>query len=234
MDMVSVDDAVIAKLTKENHKFEILVDCEKALALRKGEKVDISDVLASDMIFKDARKGERAADLEKVFGTDSPYDIAKIIIKSGDIQLTAEYRKKIQEQKKKQVINQISTYAVDTRTNKPIPPQRIELAMEQAGVHIDPHKGVEEQAKMVIDAIRPILPIRTEEVQIELIFPPNWAGKAYGFVQSLGKIIRDNWLNDGSWMVDVQIPAGMQDEFYDRVNSFTHGEVKTRTKKEVN
>lgn len=231
--MVSVDDAVIAKLTKENQKFEILVDCEKALALKKGEEVDIREILASDMIFKDARKGERAANLEQIFGTDNPYDIAKTIIKSGDVQLTAEYRKKIQEQKRKQVVNQIIKYAVDARTDKPIPAQRIELAMEQAGVHIDGSKGVDEQVKMVVDAIRPILPIKTDEITIELVFPPNWAGKAYGMVQNLGKIVRDNWLNDGSWMVDVQIPAGMQNEFFDKVNNFTHGEVKTRTKKET-
>ena len=229
--MVSVEDAVIAKLNREGQRFEILVDCEKALALRKGEDVDIRDILASDMIFKDARKGERAANLEKIFGTDNPYEIARGIIKSGEVQLTAEYRKKLQEQKKKQVVQQIVKYAIDSRTNKPIPPQRLELAMEQVGVHIDPSKDVEEQVKIVVDAIRPILPIKTEEIVIELIFPSKWAGSAYGIVQKLGKIVRDNWLNDGSWMVDVQIPAGMQEEFYDKVNSFTHGEVKTRLKK---
>jgi ribosome maturation protein SDO1 len=187
------------------------------------------DVLASDMIFKDARKGEVAAGLKETFNTENTYEIAKEIIKAGEVQLTAEYRKKLHEQKRKEVIDKIRMHATDPKTNLPIPAQRIELAMEQAKVHIDPFKHADEQVKAVIEALRPILPIKTEDVVIELIFPAKYAGGAYGVVSRFGEIVKDMWLNDGSWRVNVKVPAGMRSEFYDEVNSFTHGDVKIKT-----
>ena len=228
--MVSVDEAVIAKLYRDNRRFEILVDCEKALALRKGESVDIRDVLASDMIFKDARKGEVAAGLKEVFKTEDTYAIAAEIIKKGDVQLTAEYRKKLLESKRKEIVDKIRMNAMDPKTGLPIPATRIELAMEQAKVNVDPFKPAEEQVKEVIDALRPIMPIKTEAVEIELIFPAKYSGGAYGVVTRFGEIAKDTWLNDGSWMVTVKVPAGMRSEFFDEVNSFTHGDVKIKTR----
>lgn len=226
--MVSVEDAVIAKLRKEGRIFEILVDCEKALELRAGKEVDVGELLASEMVFKDARKGLVAADLKTVFGTEDPREIAAEIIKKGDVQLTAEYRRKLQENKRKQIVSKISRYAIDTRTKKPVPEKRVELAMEEAKIHIDPFKGVEEQIKIVIEALRPILPISTEEITLRCIFPPESAAKAYGVVERLGTIKKNLWLADGSWEVYVQFPAGMQDNFYNQVNSLTQGKVDIR------
>jgi ribosome maturation protein SDO1 len=226
--MVSVDDAVIARLKKEGRVFEILVDCEKALDFKSGAEIDMSDILASEMIFKDARKGLVAADLNEVFGTEDPREIAGQIIKKGDVQLTAEYRRKLQESKKRQIISKIAQYAMDTRTKKPVPETRIELAMEEIKVHIDPFKSVDEQIKEVINALRPILPISTEEIVLRCIFPPEFAAKAYGVVEKLGTIKKNTWLADGSWEAYIQLPAGMQDEFYDKVNSLTQGRVDIR------
>jgi ribosome maturation protein SDO1 len=228
--MVSVEDAVIARLNKNNRRFEILVDCEKAVALRKGDAVDMRDVLASDMIFKDARKGEVAAGLKETFKTEDTHAIAKEIIKTGEVQLTAEYKRKLSEHKRKEVIDKIRMHATDPKTNLPIPAQRIELAMEQARVHIDPFKPADEQMKIVIDALRPILPIKTEDIIIELVFPARYAGGAYGVVHRFGEIVKDMWLNDGSWMVHVKVPAGLQGEFYDDINKFTHGDVRVKTR----
>ena len=55
--MGDLDKAVIAKLKIRENNFEILVDCEKALELRSGKKVDIEDVLATRDIFSDVKKG---------------------------------------------------------------------------------------------------------------------------------------------------------------------------------
>ena len=41
--MVSIDEAVIAKIRREGKEFQILVDCEKAMDLRKGIDVDVSE-----------------------------------------------------------------------------------------------------------------------------------------------------------------------------------------------
>ncbi|HDH28440.1 MAG TPA: ribosome assembly factor SBDS, partial [Euryarchaeota archaeon] len=88
--MVSLDDAVIARLESHGSSFEILVDPDLALDLKKGKEVDISEVLASEEIFKDSAKGDRASPehIKEVLGTEDIFEAAKVIIRKGDLQLT--------------------------------------------------------------------------------------------------------------------------------------------------
>src|SRR3989338_81027 len=102
--MVDVDKAVIAKLKKGENHFEILVDCEKAMDFKKGKEILLDDVLATDNIFRDVKKGEHASDLEKFFGTDDKRKIAEKIIREGEIQLTTEYKNKLREEKRRRII----------------------------------------------------------------------------------------------------------------------------------
>jgi ribosome maturation protein SDO1 len=100
--MVNVDQAVIAKLKAQGHEFEILVDCNNALALKEGKSVDMHDVLAAMRIFSDAKKGLEASltAMKQIFGTDDAEEVAKQIIQKGDIQLTQEYREALKENKR--------------------------------------------------------------------------------------------------------------------------------------
>ncbi len=81
--MVSLDDAVIARLARGGEHFEVLVDPDYALQLREGERTTMDDVLASEEVFKDAAKGERASEegLRKTFGTTATTEVAERIIK---------------------------------------------------------------------------------------------------------------------------------------------------------
>ncbi|MDY6959760.1 MAG: ribosome assembly factor SBDS, partial [Halobacteriota archaeon] len=157
--MSNLDDAVIARL-KKGGRFEILVDPNGALAFKKGEGIDIEDVLAVEDVFEDAHKGDRVPedDLLRAFKTTDVLEIAKKIILNGDLQLTTDQRKKILEQKKNKVINIIATNAINPQTNAPHPPSRIEMAIEEAGVHIDIFKSTEDSVKEVMKKIRPLLP----------------------------------------------------------------------------
>ena len=49
-----------------------------------------------------------------------------------------------------------------------------------------------------------------------------------GEIAAFGKLVRDEWQNNGSWIGVVQIPAGMQPEFYDLVNKLSKGEAETK------
>ena len=100
--------------------------------------------------------------------------------------------------------------------------------MRQANIHIDEHKRAEDQVADVVRALTPILPIRFETRTIQLHVPANYAPKLYGAVAGFGKIKKEAWLNDGSWLVDVEIPAGLQTEFFDDMNSRTHGSVEAK------
>ena len=55
--MVSLDDAVIARLKKGEDRFEILVDPYLAADLLEGKEIDILQILAVDTVFYDSKKG---------------------------------------------------------------------------------------------------------------------------------------------------------------------------------
>lgn len=228
--MISLDKAVIARLQKEEDHFEILVDPKIAEQLIEGKEVDILSSLAIDTVFKDSKKGTHAPQesLQKHFGTDDVEMIAKEIILRGEIQLTTEQRHEMQEQKRKRVIDVIVKNAMDPKTKAPHPRQRIELAMDEAGVHIDPFKPVDQQVKIAVDALRPIVPISMEQVRISVKISPQYVGKAYGIARNYGVLEREDWQSDGSWIGIVKIPAGMQTDFYDKLNDVTKGNVETR------
>jgi ribosome maturation protein SDO1 len=171
----------IARLTKDNEHFEILVKSQKALDYRNGKISSITEVLAAETIFSDANKGTRAPEdaIRKAFGTTDPLKAADQIIKKGQLQLTTEQRRKMVEDKRKQIIDYISRQAVDPKTNLPHPPLRIENAMEQIRYPIDPYKSIEEQARDIIKLLRPILPLKVEHLQIAVTIPATYAVRAY-------------------------------------------------------
>ncbi len=223
----------LARLKKSGKTYEIDVNSELALAFKGGANVDIRDVLKVEKVFYDAKKGLEASqqEMQSLFGTSDPLEVAKIIIKEGDIQLTAEYRQKLRENKKKKIINIIHRNAVDPKTHLPHPPQRIENAMEEAKVHIDEYKPVQKQVEEILKKIRPILPIKFEIKEIAVKIPPDYAGKSYSTVKSFGKIIREDWQTDGSWVCVIEMPGGLEQDFYDAVNKICHGDIESKVLK---
>jgi ribosome maturation protein SDO1 len=228
--LVSLEKAVIARLDTRGERYEVLVDPELALKLKRGEEVDMSSLLAVDTVFKDARKGDKAGveHLKEVFGSSDPIEVAKAIIKKGEIQLTTEQRRKMLEDKRKQIVSIIAKNAINPQTNTPHPPGRIEKAMEEAKVNIDLWRTAEEQVPVVVKALRPIIPIRFEEKTLAVKIPPQYAAKAYPVIKPFGEIKKEEWQKDGSWIFLIDIPAGMVDDFLRELNSLTKGEVETK------
>ena len=223
---------VVARYEVKGRKFEILVNPDKALQYREGAKLNIDDVLVGDYVYKDVRRGDRASpeELKKIFGTDDIKKVADAIIKKGELQLTTEQRRKLLEAKKRQIINYIARSAVDPHTKTPIPPQRIEKAMEEVRVSVDLYKSVEEQATQIIRAIARVLPIKIAKAYIVVRVPPEVAAKAYQELRRLGEVKNEKWLNDGSYHVEIELPAGMQAEVIDRINRATRGAAEVNVK----
>jgi ribosome maturation protein SDO1 len=228
--LVSLDDAVIARLKKGEERFEVLVDPYAAADLIDGKEIEIIQILAIDAIFEDSKKGTHASKetIKGKFGTDDVAEVAKQIVLNGDIQLTTEQRHKMQKNKKNRIIETISRNAMDPKTKAPHPRQRIELAMDEAGVHIDPFKPVSEQVKTIIESLRSLIPISMDHVRISVKILPEHIGKAYGIARNYGTLEREEWQYDGSWIGIIKIPAGMQTDFYDKLNDATKGNVSTK------
>jgi ribosome maturation protein SDO1 len=214
-----------ARITKDNEHFEILVKPQKALDYRSGKLSSISEVLVSETIFSDANKGTKMSEetIRKAFGTAETLKVAETILKTGTLQLTTEQRRKMVEDKRRQIIDFIARQSVDPKTNLPHPPARIENAMEQIHYPIDPFKPVEEQAKDIIKLLRPILPLKMEQVNVAVQIPVAYAAKAYGTIKGFGTIKREEWRADGSWFGVLEMPAGLYAPFLEKLGDITKG-----------
>jgi|TARA_Y100000310_G_scaffold345665_1_gene467965 ribosome maturation protein SDO1 len=227
--MVDVDKAVIARYKKGDLEFEILVDCDKAMEYKQGQW-DINDVIATNDIFKDVKKGQHASeqDLENVFKTEDKNKIIEIIIKEGEVQLTADYKNKLREVKKKAIINLIHRNAINPQNNLPHPPDRIERAIEEAKIKIDEFKKAEEQVQDVVSQITKILPIKFEVWEIAVKLPAEIAGKSYSVLKEFGELKKDEWQNDGSLIAKLEVPAGLFEEFENSINKLSHGNIEIK------
>jgi ribosome maturation protein SDO1 len=233
--MISVEKAVIARLTKSGEKFEILVDPEKALELRMGKDIALDELIASEEIYEDSKKGLRASkeNINKAFGTNDMNVIVKTIIKQGEVQLTTDQRRQMLEERTKAIASIISKRGINPQTNIPHPTDRILRAMEEAKVRVELDKRVEEQVDTVIKDIQSILPIKIERIQLAIKIPPSFAGKASNIIRSFGTLLKEEWAGDGSLISLIEIPAGIQQEVYDRLNNLTHGQVEVKIVKRV-
>src|SRR5207245_11401341 len=131
--------------------------------------------------------------MNELFKRMVTYAGAKQIVQRSYIQLTTDKRRQMLEAKHKQIVQYIAANAINPQTGAPHPPQRIENAMEEAKVHVDPFKSIEEQVKEVLDALRPLIPIRFEKVRIAVKLSAEDSAKAYGDLKSFGTILKEEW-----------------------------------------
>ncbi|HHY00207.1 MAG TPA: ribosome assembly factor SBDS [Methanothermobacter sp.] len=228
--MVSLEDAVIARLEYYGERFEVLVDPDLASDFKRGEDIQIEEILAVEEVFKDAKKGDKASEdaMNKAFETTDPLEAAATIIRKGQVQLTAQQRRDMQEDKRRMIVAKITREAINPQTKLPHPARRIEIAMEEAKIRVDPFKSVDEQVNITLKAIRRLIPINIEKVKVAIRIPGEDSGKVYGIISEFGKIMKEEWQQDGSWVAIVEIPGGMQENFYQKLSEITHGKVETK------
>ncbi|MDH5482773.1 MAG: ribosome assembly factor SBDS [Candidatus Bathyarchaeota archaeon] len=215
----------VARMTKDNEHFEVLVKPQEALDYRMGKIASITEVLVTETIFSDANKGTRVAEesLRKAFGTTDSLKVAETLLKKGVLQLTTEQRRKMIDDKRKQIVDFISRQCVDPKTNLPHPPLRIENAMEKVHYAIDPFKSIEEEAREILKLLRPILPLKMEQISVGVHIPAQYSAKAYGTIKAFGTMKREEWRSDGSWYGVLEMPAGLYAPFLEKLGDITKG-----------
>ena len=224
------DKFTVARLILDGDKFELLVKPDPALEYKMGKRFDISSVLVSDEIYSDANKGSRASSekMMKHFKTTDSSDVAKQIIARGELNLTTDQRRKMVEEKKRQIVQFINRSFVDPKTHLPHPVVRIEAAMEEVRMQIDPFKKVEDQAKSVVDALRRILPLKSETVKLTIIVPPQFAAQSYSVLKSTGDLRSEEWLANGSLRAVLDMNASIRGQFLDRLGAVTKGSAQVK------
>jgi len=230
---VDLSGKSVIRAKVQGNRFEIIVNPELALKYKMNlleDSIGINEILETDEIFQNVSKGEKAPDelLISCFETKETLEVAKIILEKGELNLTAEQRQEFFEKKRKQIVNMLVKTCINPQTRTPHPATRIENAMKEAKVMINPAISAESQLKDIIKELRRIIPISMETVKMAVKIPPEFTGKAYGEVKRTADIEKDEWQNDGHWIAVVSIAAGLQGEFIDQVQSMTkgHAEIK--------
>lgn len=232
-----IDDHVqisvnLVRYKSHGKQFEIAVDPDKAVAFLEGQNVDLDEVVESDQIFVDMKKGLVASEeeLKSVFQTINTNEIITTMLKKGEVQFSAKYRSDLREKKLKRVIHLVHINAINPQTKLPHPENRIASAMEEAKVRLDDFKRAEDQVKDVVEKLRPIIPISLEKLVVELSAPAMVAARVYGKAKPHAK--NEQWLNDGSLKMTLELPAGLLDELTSELNSLSQGQVELEVKKE--
>ncbi len=218
-------EVTVVRFSFEGEKFEILVKPDQALDYKLGKKKDISSVLVSDEIYTDSGKGTRASTekLLKAFKTEDSNIIAEKILQKGELNLTTDQRRKMVEEKRKRIVESIAKTYVDPRSHLPHPPLRIEQAMKDARISIDPQKNVDEQIKGIVENLRSIIPLKSENLNLEIIIPAQFASQSYSVLKSTGTLKKEEWQNNGSLKAILEIPAAARPKVIDRLGSITKG-----------
>ena len=230
--MASLDNSITAHMEIAGERFEVMVDPDLALAYRLGQKKELNNVLTVEEVFKNFRKGERhtTSSLQKAFGTTDVFAIAERIVKNGELALTTEQKRKMLEEKRKQIVAILMRECIDPRTGAPHTQLRLEQSMDAARVHIDGFRDAASQVEEVMKALRPIIPLKVEKARVAVKIPPEHAQRVYGTLKGYG-IQKEEWARDGSLIVVLEMPAGMQGEFYDKINRATAGAAETKLMK---
>ena len=219
------DKFTIVRYSAGNDKFEILVKPDPALEYKLGKKMDISNIMISDEIYLDANKGTRcsAEKLMKHFKTTDQLEIAKQIMDKGDLNMNTEQRRKMIEEKKRQIVEYINKNFVDPKSHMPHPVSRINAVLDEARVAIDPFKRLDDQLKNIIESLRKIIPLKSEILELTVTVPAQFSGQSFSVFKTIGEIKSEQWLSDGSLQVILSINAGMKSSFLDRIGTATKG-----------
>jgi len=211
-------------VTRGGKHFEILVDLEEAMKVKRGEQeANLGTAVLTNAIFHNLKSGEHASvdSMEVAFETSDVSEVAEKIIKEGEVVRTTESIRAEQEKKYKQVVDFLSKNAVSPE-GRPYTPDRIMKSLGEAHVNVK-NKPIESQISEIIDQLSKILPIKIEVRKIKLKIPAQYTGKAYGVVKEFMK--EERWQGNGDLEAVVEIPAGLIFDFYDKINGVSHGSI---------
>jgi len=233
--MVDVDKAVVIRLKKGEMKFEVLVDPDKALDFKKGKSINLEEILAYPGVYHDVRRGDTISEkeLQNNFGTMDVFQVAKKVILEGEFQFTTEQRRKFVEENRRKIADIISKRGINPQTNTVHPPQRILNAMDKVGVHVDPFIEAELQVNKIVESIKPLLPIKFQKIIVQIVIPPQFSGKTYSVLKRTVGKFDEQWLNDGSLQITLDIPAGIQEDIFKKIGDITKGNFKSSIIKRV-
>jgi ribosome maturation protein SDO1 len=224
--MVKLEDAVIARLDKQTHHFEILVDPYKAWDYKHGKEINFDNLFAMEEVYSDSAKGKLASEevVKEVFGTNDFVTIAKKIIQDGEVQLTTTQRNEMLERRKNEIIDFIVKNAHDPKEMTPIPPQRVINALDAAKYKFTLNRKKEDEINEVLLILKKAMPISLEKITMYVEVSATYSGKITSVLHRY-ELLEEKWLPNGGVTAKVSIPVGLKSKLITDLNNITHGSV---------
>jgi len=120
-------------------------------------------------------------------------------------------------------VNYIHKYFIDPRSKTPHPIVRIEAALDELKIRIDPDIPYDKQVQDIIKRIPEVMPIRKEEIEGTITIPHKHMGAAAGLISKSASIRRERYDDDGCIM-DITLVPGDYDSLINDLNRVTKGE----------
>lgn len=202
-----------------------------ALEIKQGHKDasnNLSKLLATDEVYKNSRSGDRVSDkaLQECFGTTDLAQITERILKHGHLDLTTEQKRKLSEQKRKEVIDYIVRNSINPITKAPHPYNRVESALDSAKIVVDIQRPIDQQMEKIIEKVSIILPMDFKMFTFKVIVPLDFASKVNGIINKYD-IIERKW--GSSFNFTAKVPAGEKDSFMNTISGLTKGQAVFET-----
>jgi len=204
--------------------FEVACKVGTVLKYRKAQ-LGFEDVLYSEEIWKDLKKGDRPSleELMASFNTDDVKAIAKLIVDKGELQLNETERKEILEKKRNEIINYIHKYYIDPKTKTMIPVTRIDSALTEIKVRIDADQPVERQIQEIIKKLPGVLTIKRAEITGLITTTNQFSGQVAGVLKKFNVTIQGTNYTSDNCEYSVAMVPGDYDKILSELNNTTKG-----------
>ena len=220
----------VTYIKKSNH-LEILVDFEKYKEFKKDQVISIWEVLISEDIFIDQRKGQvfPEKELETLFDTNNKEEILKEIVLNGKCQIPIEYTNKLRENKKKQIVNYISSNSINPQTKMKYTNEMIENEISKLSVSINPNENFIHQAEKILKKLEEKIPISLKTTILDIKIPRKYIGIFQSKIRSFGKIKKEFYENDGSLKIHLEFLEGRIEEVITFIKNSSKNECEYHT-----
>lgn len=206
----SSSDMSLVRIKRGGAKFEIAVYPGKVMLFREKKISNLDEVVQQQAIYTNIANGVQAgaAELAGSFPeAKSTQEIIQLILLKGEVQLTAAERKEKLEKRRREVVNHLHKYYVNPKTNLPHPTVRIEAALDEMKVRIDPDLPADKQVAQIIKNMPAVLPIKKQEVRASLTIPHRHVGATHSLVGQYVKIETEQWTDIGCVMSITSNPG---------------------------
>lgn len=161
----------VVRYSKNGVKLEIACYKNKVISYRSGTENRLDEVLQVERIFANVARGYLASEKEikAVFGDEmTEVEAIKYMLDHGELQVAQQERTAEVDEMFKDIAVIISHKCINTKTQRPFPPQVIEQALRSIGAAVKLDQSVKKQALGLIHLLidSDILPIARANMKI--------------------------------------------------------------------